>query len=83
MDAILLQLQGLVSKVISARRLEMEKRNRANLLGLLVENEFNDANIRSILFDVVIFGSDITVSTTTAALCILHHPQHAHWLKVA
>ena len=78
MDVILLQLQGLVSKVISVRRLETEKQNRADLLGLLVENEFNDADIRSILFNVVIVRSDTTASTTTAALYILNQPQHAH-----
>ena len=38
---------------------------------------------RSILFDVVIAGSDTTASTTTAALYVLHLPENARWLERA
>ena len=58
------------------------RNNKADLLGVLV-TQFDDNDIRSILFDVVIAGSDTTASTTTAALYILHQPEHHHWLEKA
>lgn len=57
---------------------------KADLLGVLVaQPDLNDVDIRSILFDVVIAGSDTTASTTTAALYILHRPENAEWLERA
>ena len=86
-DVVLPNLRALVSEVIEARRAEGEeaqsKRNRADLLGVLVEQLEDNADIRSILFDVVIAGSDTTASTATAATYILHQPQHKEWLERA
>lgn len=86
-DVVLPNLRALVSEVIEARRAEGEeaqsKRNRADLLGVLVEQLEDNADIRSILFDVVIAGSDTTASTATAATYILHQPQHKQWLERA
>mmetsp|Transcript_17974 Transcript_17974/g.44753 ORF Transcript_17974/g.44753 Transcript_17974/m.44753 type:complete len:541 (-) Transcript_17974:129-1751(-) len=86
-DVVLPNLRTLVSEVIEARRAEGEesqsKRNRADLLGVLVEQLEDNADIRSILFDVVIAGSDTTASTATAATYILHQPQHKDWLERA
>ena len=60
------------------------KAAKADLLGVLVaQPDLNDVDIRSILFDVVIAGSDTTASTTTAALYILHRPENAQWLERA
>jgi len=59
------------------------KRNRADLLGVLVEQLEDNADVRSILFDVVIAGSDTTASTTTAALYLLHRDEHRSWLEQA
>ncbi len=85
-DVLLPTLRSLVKEVIESRRLEEEegtgRRNRADLLGVLVEN-FDDNDIRSILFDVVIAGSDTTASTTTAALYVLHQPENKYWLEQA
>jgi cytochrome P450 len=85
-DTLLPTLRSLVSEVIASRRIEEEaggkKRSRADLLGVLVE-EFDDNDIRSILFDVVIAGSDTTASTTTAALYVLHRPENIKWLDRA
>lgn len=84
-DDLLPTLRSLVAEVIASRRVEEEEgrtRNRADLLGVLVE-EFDDNDIRSILFDVVIAGSDTTASTTTAALYILHQQENKHWLERA
>lgn len=84
-DVVLPTLRSLVAEVIASRRIEEEeglKRNRADLLGVLVE-EYDDNDIRSILFDVVIAGSDTTASTTTAALYVLHQPENRHWLEEA
>lgn len=85
-DVLLPTLRSLVKEVIESRRLEEEegtnKRSRADLLGVLVEN-FDDNDIRSILFDVVIAGSDTTASTTTAALYVLHRPENKYWLDQA
>merc|ERR1740139_2019764 len=57
-DVVLPNLRALVSEVIEARRAEGEeaqsKRNRADLLGVLVEQLEDNADVRSILFDVVI-----------------------------
>ena len=86
-DVVLPNLRALVSEVIEARRAEGEeaqsKRNRADLLGVLVEQLEDNADIRSILFDVVIAGSDTTASTATAATYILHQPRHKEWLERA
>ena len=84
-DVLLPTLRSLVSEVIASRRLEEEsgkKKSRADLLGVLVE-DFDDNDIRSILFDVIIAGSDTTASTATAALYILHQPENKGWLEKA
>ena len=84
-DQLLPTLRSLVAEVIASRRIEEEegvKRNRADLLGVLVE-DYDDNDIRSILFDVVIAGSDTTASTTTAALYVLHQPENRSWLQKA
>jgi len=55
--------------------------SRADLLSILIEApNLTDADIRSILFDIVIAGSDTTASTATAALYVLHEPMNADWL---
>ena len=86
-DVVLPNLRALVSEVIEARRAEgaeaQSKRNRADLLGVLVEQLEDNADIRSILFDVVIAGSDTTASTTTAATYLLHQPENKAWLDRA
>lgn len=86
-DVVLPNLRKLVSEVIEARRLEGEegkkKRNRADLLGVLVEQLDDNADVRSILFDVVIAGSDTTASTATAALYLLHQDENKEWLEKA
>ncbi len=87
-DDLLPTLRSLVAEVIASRRIEELEggaaagSNRADLLGVLVE-DFDDNDIRSILFDVVIAGSDTTASTTTAALYVLHLPENAEFLKRA
>lgn len=86
-DVVLPKLRDLVSEVIEARRLEDEeaakKRNRADLLGVLVEQLDDNNDIRAILFDVVIAGSDTTASTATAALYLLHQNENRQWLERA
>ena len=86
-DVVLPKLRALVSEVIEARRAEGEeaqsKRNRADLLGVLVEELEDNADIRSILFYVVIAGSDTTASTATAAMYLLHQPENIQWLEKA
>jgi len=86
-DVVLPNLRNLVSEVIEARRAEgpeaQSKRNRADLLGILVEELEDNADIRSILFDVVIAGSDTTASTATAAIYLLHQSQNLQWLQKA
>jgi cytochrome P450 len=62
----------------------MGGREKADLLGVLVQQpDLTDADIRSILFDVVIAGSDTTASTTTAALYVLHQEGNEKWLRRA
>ena len=84
-DFLLPNLRELVAEVISARR-QLEATNvssagRADLLSVLVgQKDLTDADIRSILFDVVIAGSDTTASTTTAALYVLHQRENDKWL---
>lgn len=86
-DVVLPKLRALVSEVIEARRAEgaeaQAKRNRADLLGVLVEELEDNADIRSILFDVVIAGSDTTASTATAGIYLLHQPENKDWLEKA
>lgn len=88
-DVVLPNLRSLVAEVIEARRLEQTQttasgsKNRADLLGVLVEQLEDNADVRSILFDVVIAGSDTTASTATAALYLLSQPQHQQWLERA
>lgn len=89
-DDLLPTLRSLVAEVIAARRIEEERQEnqrnksstRADLLGVLV-GDFDDNDIRSILFDVVIAGSDTTASTTTASLYVLHQPENKKWLEAA
>ena len=84
-DFLLPTLRELVAEVISARR-QLEAKeviDRADLLSVLVQQDLTDADIRSILFDVVIAGSDTTASTATAALYVLHDPKNAKWLEKA
>ena len=51
---------------------------------MLVEQpDLTDSDIRSILFDIVIAGSDTTASTTTAALYLLHQAPNLAWLRRA
>ena len=78
------------SEVISCRRLDEESTStsqgpsEADLLGVLVaQSDLSDNDITSILFDVVIAGSDTTASTTTAALYVLHEQKNAQWLQRA
>lgn len=86
-DVVLPNLRGLVSEVIEARRAEGEeaqsRRNRADLLGVLVEELESNDDIQKILFDVVIAGSDTTASTATASTYLLHQPGNSKWLDVA
>ena len=84
-DFLLPNLRELVAEVIYARRqleaTDVSSAGRADLLSVLVgQNDLTDADIRSILFDVVIAGSDTTASTTTAALYVLHQPENDKWL---
>lgn len=84
-DFLLPTLRELVAEVISARRqleaTDVSSAGRADLLSVLVnQKDLTDADIRSILFDVVIAGSDTTASTTTAALYVLHQPENDNWL---
>ena len=84
-DFLLPTLRELVAEVISARR-QLEANDvidRADLLSVLVQQDLTDGDIRSILFDVVIAGSDTTASTATAALYVLHDPKNAKWLEKA
>ena len=56
----------------------------ANLLFVLVsQTDLTDSDIRSILFDVAIAGSDTTASTASAALYVIHEPRNAIWLEGA
>lgn len=86
-DVLLPNLRSLVAEVISKRRIDTlnqdDGRNKADLLGVLVEQGLDDFDIRSILFDVVIAGSDTTASTTTASVYILHLPENKEWLDKA
>lgn len=83
-DVLLPTLRELVAEVIASRRIEDGKKNRADLLGILVEqSDLDDNDIRSILFDVVIAGSDTTASTITSAMYVLHEPQNSKWLEMA
>ena len=86
-DVLLPTLRRLVAEVITTRRKSVgidESKESADLLGVLVEEPgLTDSDIRSILFDVVIAGSDTTASTTTASLYVLHQPQHKKWLEQA
>jgi cytochrome P450 len=86
-DVVLPNLRSLVAEVISTRRKSVgidQRKESADLLGVLVEETgLDDNDIRSILFDVVIAGSDTTASTTTASLYVLHQPQHEKWLEKA
>ena len=43
----------------------------------------DDDTIQSILFDVVIAGSDTIASTATASLYVLHLPENKQWLEKA
>jgi len=88
-DVLLPTLRELVAEVIASRRLDVDTApkdagTKADLLGVLVtQPDLTDLDIRSILFDVVIAGSDTTASTTTAALYLLHLPENAAWLQCA
>ena len=79
--------RSLVANVITTRRKSVgidQRKESADLLGVLVEeSRLDDNDIRSILFDVVIAGSDTTASTATASLYVLHQPQHKKWLEKA
>ena len=56
----------------------------ADLLFVLVsQTDLTDSDIRSILFDVAIAGSDTTASTASAALYVIHEPRNAIWLEGA
>ena len=56
----------------------------ANLLFVLVsQTDLTDSDIRSILFDMAISGSDTTAFTASAALYVLHEPRNAIWLEGA
>ena len=44
---------------------------------LIRDGSLTDEDIRAVLFDLVIAGSDTTASTITAALFLLHEPRHA------
>lgn len=88
-DVLLPTLRELVAEVIASRRLDVDAApadagTKADLLGVLVtQPDLTDLDIRSILFDVVIAGSDTTASTATAALYLLHLPENAAWLQRA
>lgn len=86
-DVLLPNLRSLVAELITTRRNSIGidgRKESADLLGVLVEEPgLDDNDIRSILFDVVIAGSDTTASTTTASLYILHQPENKHWLEKA
>ena len=70
--------------LVARRQLEAkEVIDRADLLSVLVQQDLTDGDIRSILFDVVIAGSDTTASTATAPLYVLHDPMNAKWLEKA
>ena len=95
-DIILPQLRDLVADVIATRRMfqqqvneenrndskyQSRSKNKADLLGVLVAIDFDDSDIQSILFDVVIAGSDTTASTITAAIYTLCQPENKIWLQ--
>ena len=56
----------------------------SDLLSVLVrEPSLTDDDIQSILFDLIIAGSDTTASTLTAAIFLLHEPRHSEALAAA
>jgi len=80
-------LRDLVGEVIAARRAELEAQELdtpedrrpppADLLGVLLSSStgggtLSDEDILSVLFDLVIAGSDTTASTIAATLFLLH-----------
>ncbi len=87
---LLPRLRGLVGKVIRERRdkdggsLAAGELAASDLLSQLVrEDTLSDEDIQFILFDLVIAGSDTTASTITAALFLLHEPEHLAALEAA
>ena len=90
-ETLLPRLRELVAAVIAERR-EREgdgeevgaSDDRADLLSLLInEGSLSDEDIRFVLFDLVIAGSDTTASTITAAMFLLHEPRHLQALQQA
>ena len=80
---LLPRLRDLVAAVIAERRgrdgsAVGESDDSADLLSVLVrDGALSDDDIQFVLFDLIIAGSDTTASTITAALFLLHEPQHA------
>ena len=89
-NELLPRLRGLVADVIAQRRARDDggglesSTDRADLLSVLVrDGGLSDEDIQFVLFDLVIAGSDTTASTITAALFLLHEPEHADALAAA
>lgn len=89
-EELLPGLRALVASVIAERREGStsgavdQTDDRADLLSLLVnEGSLSDEDIQFVLFDLIIAGSDTTASTITAALFLLHEPEHAGALRAA
>ena len=75
---LLERLRALVLEIIEDRRKQRASgtdggsSGRADLLGVLLDQEVPDEQILYVLFDLVIAGSDTTASTITATLFLLH-----------
>ena len=94
-EELLPRLRELVAEVINERRRVEEAAGESegeiggeirssDLLSVLVrEPSLTDDDIQSILFDLIIAGSDTTASTLTAAIFLLHEPRHSEALAAA
>lgn len=86
---LLPRLRALVAEVIAEKRRALDDEggerageprvdDKSDLLSLLIrDGSLTDEDIRAVLFDLVIAGSDTTASTLTAALFLLHETRHA------
>ena len=82
-EELLPRLRRLVKELIEARRRDAAADAPDLLSQLLRDGTLDDDDILSILFDLVIAGSDTTASTLAASLYILHEPRHARLLNRA
>ena len=83
-EELLPRLRELVAELIAERRRldgGQGEGSSSDLLSVLIQQPgLKDDDILYILFDLVIAGSDTTASTLTAALFLLHQPEHAEAL---